>query len=140
MKNKSMGVSVGSLRGLSSNVLLRRLRSTTPPFFSVVSKVLLAIAAAVGTATAVLFTLPTDVYSLVPIWLLKGAGITIFCMTLFGTLISNLATADPVLLSCQYETEDTQEVEEIEVTGAGVGKEKGKRSKKCDEGSNNCSC
>ena len=91
---------------LRSNIVIKRLGATTPPFFKKVGNVLLGISAATATATATLYTLPENVYSLVPIWLLKSIGITVFFMGMFGTLITKLATDDKKLVDQQYEEDE----------------------------------
>ena len=91
---------------IRSNIVIRRLEASTPPFFKKVGKVLLSISAATATATASLYALPENVYSLVPIWLLKSIGVTVFFMGMFGTLITKLATDDKELVDQQYEEDE----------------------------------
>lgn len=91
---------------IKNNIVIKRLKSNTPPFFKKVGKVLLSISAAVATATATLYTLPENVYSLVPLWLLKSIGITVFFMGMFGALITKLATDDKELVDKQYKKDE----------------------------------
>ena len=76
------------------NLVIRRLKSETPLFFKKVKKVLLGIAGSVALAMGALYALPSDVQSLIPIWILKYAGLTVFFMTLMGSFIADLTTTD----------------------------------------------
>lgn len=91
---------------IKNNIVIKRLKANTPPFFKKVGKVLLSISAATATATATLYTLPENVYSLVPLWLLKSIGITVFFMGMFGALIAKLATDDKELVDKQYKKDE----------------------------------
>jgi len=87
---------------LKNNYVIRRLRSNTPPFFKEVRKVMLSIASAVAIAVGALYALPIDVPSVIPVWMLKFAGITVFLMTLFGALIAELTTDNKEVQDEQY--------------------------------------
>lgn len=91
---------------IKNNIVIKRLKANTPPFFKKVGKVLLSISGAIAVAVGALFALPQDVYSLVPIWMLKSAGISVFLMTLFGAGVTQLATDDKKLVDQQYKEDE----------------------------------
>lgn len=82
--------------------IIKRYKSSTPPFFRKLSKVFKAISAVLATATASLYALPSDIVSAFPVTLLKYIGITVFFCSLIGYFISELTTEDKELSDEQY--------------------------------------
>ena len=91
---------------IKENYVIRRLKSNTPPFFKKVRKVMLSIATAIGVALGALYALPINVDSVIPIWVIKYCGMTVFLMTMFGAFIAELTTDNKDVQDEQYKSEE----------------------------------
>lgn len=79
-----------------------RFKSSTPPFFKKLSKILKSIAIITATSTTALYALPSDIVSSFPVGMMKYIGITVFFCTMFGYIIAELTTDDKSVSDEQY--------------------------------------
>lgn len=86
-----------------TNHFIRRIKSSTPPYFRKISRIFKSIAFITATATGALYALPIEVTSQIPVGLLKFIGITVFSCTIMGLVMAELTTDDEEVQKEQYD-------------------------------------